>query len=245
MNRILYAVLLGACAAPAFAGDVGISISVGQPGFYGQIDIGHFPQPQLVYTQPVVVQPAPQFAVSAPIYLHVRPGDERNWREHCEEYNACGRPVYFVRDNWYNNEYVQNYRHADEDEDEDSYGGPQGGFSARFGEPGFYGQVIIGASTPPQLIYAQPVVIQRSPEFVSAAPIYLHVPPGQEKHWGKHCVEYNACGRPVYFVRDDWYNNEYVTHHRHNGSDQEGDHGHRRGHGKGHGHDAGHDDDGD
>src|SRR5262249_14761441 len=158
MKNVLYAALFGAFAAPAFAADVGVSISVGQPGFYGQINIGNAPQPQLVYSQPVVVQPAPQLVAVAPIYLHVPPGYERHWREHCEEYNACGRPVYFVTDEWYNNEYAPRYRHADEgedeDEDDDSYRRAQGGLSASIGEPGFYGQIIIGGSTQQKLIYA-------------------------------------------------------------------------------------------
>jgi hypothetical protein len=41
------------------------------------------------------------------------------------------------------------------------------------------------------------------------------VTPGHEKH----CAQYNACGRPVYFVRDDWHYNEYVPRHRHGGDD--------------------------
>jgi hypothetical protein len=57
MKTVLYAALFAACAAPAFAADVGVSISIGQPGFYGQIDIGNVPQPQVVYAQPVVIQP--------------------------------------------------------------------------------------------------------------------------------------------------------------------------------------------
>jgi hypothetical protein len=61
MKKILCTVLFGACAAPAFAADVGVSISIGQPGFYGQIDIGSVPQPQLVYPQPVVIRRAPEF----------------------------------------------------------------------------------------------------------------------------------------------------------------------------------------
>jgi len=40
MTKILAAVLFGICAGPAIAGDVGVSISVGQPGFFGQINIG-------------------------------------------------------------------------------------------------------------------------------------------------------------------------------------------------------------
>ena len=30
-------------------------------------------------------------------------------------------------------------------------------------------------------------------------------PPGHAKHWAKHCREYNACGRPVYFVKSAEY----------------------------------------
>jgi hypothetical protein len=110
-------------------------------------------------------------------------------------------------------------------------------FSLTVGQPGFYGQLDIGSVAPPQVVYAQPVVIQRAPEYVAAAPIYLHVPPGHEKHWSKHCAEYNACGRPVYFVKDDWYNREYVPHYQH----EHGDHGHGHGHDKDSGHGEGHD----
>ncbi|MGH8505978.1 MAG: hypothetical protein ACRETM_08430 [Stenotrophobium sp.] len=119
----------------------------------------------------------------------------------------------------------------------------QVGVSVNIGEPGFYGQINIGDAPPPQVIYAQPVLIQR--EAVVGAPIYLRVPPGYQKHWRKHCAQYNACGRPVYFVRDDWYNTRYVPyyreHHGHRGrDDDQGDHDHGHGHGHGHGHD--HDD---
>jgi hypothetical protein len=114
------------------------------------------------------------------------------------------------------------------------------GVSISIGEPGFYGQIDIGNFPQPQLVYPQPVVIRRSPEFVSVPPVYLHVPPGHEKHWSRHCAQYNACGRPVYFVRDDWYNNEYVPRYQHGGGDHSGGHGHGRGHDKGHGHDEEH-----
>jgi len=110
------------------------------------------------------------------------------------------------------------------------------GLSISVGQPGFYGQINIGNIPPPPVVYAQPVVVARSPQYVSAAPIYLHVPPGHEKHWNKHCGEYNACGRPVYFVRDDWYNNEYVPRYRHDSDNHDGEHGHGHGHQKGHGH---------
>jgi hypothetical protein len=110
MRKVLCAAVLSACVAPALAADVGVSISIGQPGFYGQIDIGNVPQPQLVYPQPVVIQRSPEFVSAPPIYLHVPPGHEKHWSKHCARYNACGRPVYFVRDDWYNNEYVPRYQ---------------------------------------------------------------------------------------------------------------------------------------
>jgi hypothetical protein len=117
MTKILAAALFGICASPAFAGDVGVSVTVGQPGFFGQINIGNTPQPQLVYPQPVVVRQAPEFISAPPIYLHVPPGHEKHWSMHCAQYNACGRRVYFVRDDWYHNEYVPRYRreHGDHD----------------------------------------------------------------------------------------------------------------------------------
>jgi hypothetical protein len=112
MKRFLCAsaAVMAAVTAPAIAADVGVSVQVGEPGFYGRIDIGNFPQPQLIYPQPVVIQPVPAGVVRQPIYLHVPPGHAKNWRRHCHRYNACGQPVYFVHDGWYNNVYVPRYR---------------------------------------------------------------------------------------------------------------------------------------
>jgi len=122
MKTILCTALLGACAAPVFAGDVGVSITVGQPGFYGQINIGNVPRPPVIFEQPVVIQPSAVVVAAAPIYLHVPPGHEKHWRKHCAEYNACGVPVYFVRDDWYNNEYVPHYRHDGDERGDDDHG---------------------------------------------------------------------------------------------------------------------------
>jgi len=84
-------------AAPA--ADVGVSIAISQPGVYGRIDIGRFPQPVLVVPQPVVIAPAP--VAAQPVYMWVPPGHRKNWRKHCARYGACGAPVYFVQDGWY------------------------------------------------------------------------------------------------------------------------------------------------
>lgn len=113
------------------------------------------------------------------------------------------------------------------------------GVSVTVGQPGFYGRIDIGGPPPPAaFIYAQPLVIQqlRGPAY---APLYLRVPPGHEKHWDKHCRRYDACGRPVYFVRDDWYQRNYGERREGRRDDWDDDRGH--GHGKGHGHGRGHD----
>lgn len=106
------AAILTAVAAPAIAADVGVSVQIGEPGFYGRIDIGNVPRPQLIYPQPVVIQRAPRGVVGEPLYLRVPPGHAKNWRKHCGKYNACGQPVYFVQDRWYNDVYVPHYRES-------------------------------------------------------------------------------------------------------------------------------------
>lgn len=110
-------------------------------------------------------------------------------------------------------------------------------------QPGVYGAVNIGNAPPPPVVYARPIIAVPQPVTVVAPPpAYLYVPPGHQKHWGKHCARYNACGRPVYFVNVDsrgryvqprgprpQYHEAYRDDRGHGGPH---DHGH--GHGKGH-----------
>lgn len=103
------ALAAGVASLPARAADVGVSVSIGQPGFYGRIDIGSRPPPVLIYPEPVVYAPAPYAVVQRPIYLRVPPGHAKNWGKHCARYSACGQPVYFVQDSWYQEQYVQPY----------------------------------------------------------------------------------------------------------------------------------------
>lgn len=102
-------------------------------------------------------------------------------------------------------------------------------------QPGVYGQVEIGNSPRPAVVYEQPRVIVVEKRYANAQPIYLHVPPGHAKHWDKHCGEYQACNRPVYFVKSEEYEPGYVYHddHDHN-DDRDEDRGHHdNGHGNG------------
>lgn len=114
--------------------------------------------------------------------------------------------------------------------------------------PGVYGRIDIGNAPPPPLIYAEPMIIHRPAVMVQRSPIYMHVPPGHAKNWGKHCGRYNACNQPVYFVqeppprrgppprahgRDD---RRWDDDHRHGGKhDRDHDRGRGHGNGKGHG----------
>lgn len=111
LKTALMASALFVSASNVFAADVGVSVSIGQPGFYGRIDIGDFPypQPRLIYRSPVVVYPAAG-VVYEPLYLRVPPGHYKNWKRYCGRYEACGYPVYFVQDRWYQHEYAPIYR---------------------------------------------------------------------------------------------------------------------------------------
>jgi hypothetical protein len=107
MKRILVATTMFVAGASAMAQNVGVSVHVDQPGLYGRIDIGHVPTPPvLVYQQPVVITQTPVVMQQQPIYLHVPPGHAKDWRKHCGKYNACGQRVYFVREDWYQQQYV-------------------------------------------------------------------------------------------------------------------------------------------
>ena len=110
MKAKLLAASLLALSASAFASDVGVSISVGQPGFYGRIDVGDYPPPQVIYRQPVLVERPVRYVETAPVYLRVPPGHARHWSRHCYAYRACNQRVFFVQDRWYTNEYAARYR---------------------------------------------------------------------------------------------------------------------------------------
>lgn len=114
LTRLIAPALLGLAslaAQPARAADVGVSIGFSQPGVYGRVDIGRYPQPVLIAPQPVYVG---RPVYREPVYLWVPPAHRRDWRRHCGHYGACGAPVYFVQDNWYRQNVIV-YRDRDRD----------------------------------------------------------------------------------------------------------------------------------
>jgi hypothetical protein len=108
MKKLIIGAALLAASGAVLA-QTNVSISVGQPGFYGRIDLGDAPRPALVYERPVIIQQSPAY-VAQPVYLRVPPGHRQHWSRFCGRYNACGRPVYFVTDDWYTRTYVPHYR---------------------------------------------------------------------------------------------------------------------------------------
>lgn len=109
MKKLLAAAAVALASAPALAADVALSMSVGEPGFYGSIDISNYPRPSLVTAQPVIVQPVVGVA-PPPVYMHVPPGHAKRWSHYCGQYRACARPVLFVTNDWYEGTYVPKYR---------------------------------------------------------------------------------------------------------------------------------------
>ena len=115
MKRLLISMAL--VAAPLVAqAQVGVSINIGEPGFFGQIDLGNRPPPPVIYAAPVMVEPARQ--AYPPLYLRVPEEHHRNWHRYCHQYNACDRQVYFVTEDWYNNAYTHEKHHEHEHERE-------------------------------------------------------------------------------------------------------------------------------
>jgi hypothetical protein len=103
MKAAAAVVMVGAAAVSQARTDVGVSVEISQPGVFGRVDIGRFPEPpQVVVRAPVIVMPQRQAEYAPePVYLWVPPEHRRDWRRHCGRYDACGVPVYFVRENWY------------------------------------------------------------------------------------------------------------------------------------------------
>ncbi|MBS1140323.1 MAG: hypothetical protein H6R13_1776 [Proteobacteria bacterium] len=131
MKRFLIAAAMAAAtlSAPASAQ---VSINIGQPGFYGRLDIGGFPPPPLLFPEPLMIHRGP--ISRPPLYLRVPPGHARDWRRHCHRYHACGERVYFVQDDWYRHEYAPRYqeRHIHHRSYErDSYRGYDRGYDRR------------------------------------------------------------------------------------------------------------------
>jgi hypothetical protein len=113
MKRFLIAVAVAAVTLISFnstvyATDVGVSINIGQPDFYGRLDPNGYPPPRVIYRQPKAVNRVQ--INQPPIYMRVPPKHAKNWSKNCRRYNACDERVLFVQDNWYRRDYAPRYQ---------------------------------------------------------------------------------------------------------------------------------------
>jgi len=132
LNSTFSLVLIAAAFhTAASAADVGVSVSISQPGVFGRIDVGRVPAPAVIYPQPVIIEQRPVVVARQPIYLRVPPGHEKHWDKHCARYNACGQPVYFVQEKWYRDVYAPSYSGASEGRDGRHEGGDRRGEGGR------------------------------------------------------------------------------------------------------------------
>jgi hypothetical protein len=121
MKRIAAACLVFGAGwlTSAQAADVGVSIQFSQPGVFGRVDIGQFPQPQVIVPQPVVIAPLPVgVPPPEPVYLWVPIDHRKHWDRYCHDYNACGHPVYFVNHVWYRDHVMAHRDHMEERREE-------------------------------------------------------------------------------------------------------------------------------
>jgi hypothetical protein len=103
-NSLFVAIVLLCGGSLAHAADVDVRVIIASeiaPGVYGRVELGNAPPPPVVYARPVIVAAPPNAQPAPAIYLHVPPGHAKNWSKHCQQYNACGQPVYFVKSEEY------------------------------------------------------------------------------------------------------------------------------------------------
>jgi hypothetical protein len=116
MNRSFIAAALvavtasGAMVIPAEAADGDVAIRIGEPGFYGRLDVDDVGNPSVINAHPSLDRRAPPGVAREPLYLRVPSSHRKNWHRFCANYGACDHPVYFVKDDWYNDVYAPQYR---------------------------------------------------------------------------------------------------------------------------------------
>lgn len=107
---MLFAALGVVSVAPAWSAvDVGVGITIREPGVYGRIEIGTHAPPPLMYPQAVIITRPAVVVQQPPMYLYVPPGHAKDWRKHCGKYNACARQVYFVQETWVSERYEERH----------------------------------------------------------------------------------------------------------------------------------------
>ena len=98
--------LLGSLGGAALAADV--TVHIGDPGYAGRLELDGAPKPVLITPSPIIIEK--ERVVQEPTYVYVPAAQRNDWARYCGRYEACGRPVYFVEERWYNDVYVPHYK---------------------------------------------------------------------------------------------------------------------------------------
>ena len=85
--HIVPLIALAAVTGVAFASNVNVHVTIGDPGYYGPIEIHGYPTPRVVYTEPVIIERTPVY-VREPIYLRVPLWQARSWSRYCWRYHG-------------------------------------------------------------------------------------------------------------------------------------------------------------
>ncbi len=121
-SRLLHAALVVACGAGIVYAPVQaqtpLTLQLGQPGYFGPINLGNLAPPPVYSFRPVIVRPDAKRRdgwtqdATRPVHLRVPMNQARDWGRYCGMYQACNVPVQFVRDDWYRDVYAPRVRAA-------------------------------------------------------------------------------------------------------------------------------------
>ena len=111
-RRFIHAALVASFGVFGTALAADINVHIGDPGYYGRLELGDSPKPVLISPTPVIIER--ERVVEQPTYVYVPAEQRSNWANYCSRYEACGRPVYFVEERWYNDVYVPHYKSTHE-----------------------------------------------------------------------------------------------------------------------------------
>jgi hypothetical protein len=72
---------------------------------HGTVDVRNFSRPDLVSPHPVIIRFMSAQMLARALYLHVPQAHRTEWAGYCHFYQACGHPVYFVTEKWFDRVY--------------------------------------------------------------------------------------------------------------------------------------------
>jgi hypothetical protein len=138
MNHFHTFALVVGLAAGLISGQAALAadkpVADGPSEFFGRLDLSGAPAPQLITPHTVKGRHVHGHATTAaahdddehadapvaPVYFHVRPGEEERWATRCRLYAACDTPVLFVTEIWYRDVYLPHVS-AQQDDREQRY----------------------------------------------------------------------------------------------------------------------------